>query len=98
MRPAAPRRRGDDEGLRLDPNATPRSQPNTTSAEYDQDYLSVVGLDPERLTMIGKARGTEEHQGGTIWQAGDESDPCVTSWLAGKMPTATCIDAKNTTP
>jgi hypothetical protein len=47
-----------------------------TSDEIAQDYLSVVGLEPETmsdvvsggdpsmLTMVRKARGTEAHKGG----------------------------------
>jgi hypothetical protein len=100
------------EGLRLDDAGRPSSQLNTTAQEYDQDYASVVSLEPElmtlvvsqsgagpeRLTMIRKARGVEDHKGGKIWQAGDESDTCVTAWLAGATDAGACIDAKNTSP
>jgi hypothetical protein len=94
-------------GLRLDPADRPVSKGQTTSAEYDEDYASVVGLEPEvmsgvvadggagpeRLTLIRKARGTEHHKGGTLWNEGDPQDRCVTSWLAGQTDVADCVGA-----
>lgn len=72
-------------GLRLSPTDRPVSKGQTTVAEYDEDYASVIGLEPEltsavvtaggtnpeRLTFLRKARGTEHHKGNTLWQAGD---------------------------
>lgn len=95
------------EGLRLDATARPSSQPNTTSAEYDATFASLVGLEPEimtsvveaggahpeRLTFIRKARGTEDHKGLQLWTEGDSADVCVTSWLANKTDTASCTSA-----
>lgn len=92
------------EGLRLDASSRPSSKPDTTVAEYDATFASVVGLEPEilaqvvregganpeRLTFVRKARGTEAHKGLSIWAEGDPEDVCVTSWLAGKTDTATC--------
>jgi hypothetical protein len=98
------------EGLRLSPTDRPTSQPNTTTtAEYDQTFESLVtlepetmsavvldhGQDPERLTFIRKARGTEDHKGSTIWAEGSPEDLCVTSWLAGQVDVATCMTAYN---
>ncbi len=94
-------------GLRLSPSDRPVSKGQTTREEYDEDFASVVGLEPEilsavvasgganpeRLTLIRKARGTEHHKGGSLWQTGDAQDRCVTSWLAGKTDVADCIDA-----
>jgi hypothetical protein len=94
-------------GLRLAPADRPVSKGQTTTPEYDQDYDSVVGLEPEilstvvaeggtgpeRLTFVRKARGTEHHKGGSLWQAGDPQDQCVTSWLAGHTDTADCLSA-----
>ena len=76
----------------------------TTTGEYDEDFLSVValepeilsqvvaegGAEPERLTFIRKARGTEHHKGLAPFVAGDSGDTCLTSWLAGKTNTAAC--------
>jgi hypothetical protein len=97
------------EGLRLDGGSTPSAHPNTTVDEYDQDYQSVVGLEPEimsqvvsqgganpdRLTLIRKARGEEDHKGGTLMQAGDQQDSCITSWLAGHTDVGTCTTARD---
>lgn len=96
-----------NEGLRLD--GRPSAQPNTTNAEYDQDFQSIVGLEPElmsavvsqggaspeRLTLVRKARGTEAHKGGTLMKAGDIEDQCITSWLAGHTDTVGCANARD---
>ena len=90
-------------GLRLAPDATPLDG-DTTPAEYDATFWSVVGLepetmtavvadmgaDPERLSLIRKARGHERHKGGTLMTAGDSLDQCLTSWLAGVVLTSPC--------
>ncbi len=95
------------EGLRID--GRPSSRPNTTDTEYDQDFQSIVGLEPElmstvvtehgahpeRLTLIRKARGTEHHKGGTLIKEGDMEDLCITSWLAGRTDRAACMDARD---
>ena len=97
-------------GLRLAPGDKPVSKGATTSAEYDEDFASVVGLEPEimssvvsaggaqpdRLTFVRKARGAENHKGGTLWTAGDAQDRCVTSWLAGATDVADCKTANAT--
>ena len=94
------------EGLRLDASTLPGAG-DTTPAELDVDYRSVVGLEPEvitavvrdqgarpeRLTMIRKARGTEDHKGGQLWSAGDDQDRCVTTWLAGQADADACARA-----
>jgi len=92
-----------------DPNATPNlpGSADTTIDELIAGYHSVVGLEPEvmtavvrdggaspeRLTMIRKARGTESHKGNQIWNEGDDSDLCVTSWLASNVDQAACARA-----
>ena len=96
------------EGLRLDPSDMPRCRAqggkNTTPAELDATYRSLVGLEPavmsaviqgkgahpELLTFVRKARGTEAHKGGTLITPGDSQDTCITSWLAGQTDTAAC--------
>ncbi len=91
-------------GLRLAPTDRPLAPPCDTPAEVVQDYASVVdlepevmsavvasgGADPERLTMVRKARGAEAHKGGAIWAAGDPSDTCLVSWLAGHADAGAC--------
>ncbi len=94
-------------GLRLSASDRPFVPVCDTQAEIDQDYLSVVGLEPatmsavvadhgaspERLTMVRKARGAESHKGGPIWAQGDASDVCLTSWLAGQTSASSCANA-----
>lgn len=94
-------------GLRLAPNDRPLSKGQTTPEEYDADFESIVGLEPEimnevvtsggaspdRLTFVRKARGSEHHKGGSLMQAGDPEDVCITSWLAGKTDVADCTSA-----
>jgi hypothetical protein len=91
-------------GLRWSPGDRPFVPPCDTQSEVDQDYESVVGLEPEtlnavvaaggsepeQLTIIRKARGTESHKGGQIWTRGDDSDSCLTSWLAGNANPNAC--------
>lgn len=95
------------EGLRFAADARPSSQLNTTTAEYDATFASLVALEPEtmslvvtqggahpeRLTFLRKARGTEDHKGLALWSEGDPQDVCVTSWLAGHTDTAMCLQA-----
>ena len=96
------------DGLRLSPSARPGPPPNTTtSAEYDADYLAVVGLEPEllsqviqqggsnpqRLTLYRKALGLEDHKGPQLFFAGDDQDTCLRSWLASKTDAAACVRA-----
>jgi hypothetical protein len=96
-------------GLRWSPSDRPLAPPCDTPDEVDQDYQSVVGLEPEamsavvaaggaspeQLTIVRKARGTESHKGGAIWSAGDPSDTCLTAWLAGQAvaSSAACTSA-----
>jgi hypothetical protein len=94
-------------GLRLAPGSNPLDG-DTTPAEYDATFWSVVGLepetltvvlaekgaDPERLSLIRKARGHERHKGGTLMVAGDNLDRCLLSWLAGVVLEAPCAAAK----
>jgi hypothetical protein len=94
-------------GLRLSPNDRPLSKGQTTPEEYDADFASIVGLEPEimnevvqqggaspdRLTFVRKARGTEHHKGGSLMQAGDPEDECITSWLSGHTDVAGCASA-----
>lgn len=98
------------EGLRLAQEgdaSRPSSLANTTDAEVNENYLSVVGLEPElmsqvvregatnplRLTLLRKPLGTENHKGGTLFQQGDQQMACVTSWLAGHTDATTCASA-----
>jgi hypothetical protein len=100
------------EGLRFSFYDRPLSPPCTTNDEIDQDYESVVGLEPEgltavvsdrgahpeRLTLVRKARGLESHKGGVIFREGDDSDTCLTSWLAGQIHADACERVMLDTP
>ena len=96
-----------NEGLRLAASERPLMPACTTGDEVEQDYVSVVGLepermtavvedggsDPQRLTLMRKARGTEHHKGGAPITEGDEADRCLTSWLASDTDQAACVRA-----
>lgn len=95
------------EGLRWSATDTPQAPTCSTPDEYAQDYDSVVGLEPEvleavaadggarpeRLTLVRKARGAEEHKGGAPFLEGDAGDRCLTSWLRGQIDRASCLAA-----
>jgi hypothetical protein len=80
---------------------------DTTTDEHDATYRSLVALEPavmsavvqghganpELLTFVRKARGTEAHKGGTLITPGDDQDNCITSWLAGTTDKAACARA-----
>jgi len=104
-----------NEGLRLaqDGDASrPSSTANTTDAEVNENYLSVVGLEPElmtqvvregatnplRLSLMRKPLGIENHKGGTLFNQGDSQVACVTSWLAGHTDSAMCASATANNP
>ncbi len=48
------------------------------------------GRNPERLTLVRKARATENHKGGPVVVAGDDMDRCLTSWLTSQIDEAAC--------
>lgn len=80
------------------------SASKTTQAEYDATYRSVTmiepelmgevidhhGADPQLLTIVRKARGTEKHKGGAPMPPGSPGDLCLVSWLAGQIDKAAC--------
>ena len=94
------------DGLRLDPADVPGGQ-DTTGAEVDADFRSVVGLEPEvlhavvadggahseRLTLVRKGRGSEHHKGGALVTPGDAQDRCLLGWLANAVDAVACADA-----
>ncbi len=75
----------------------------TTEAELFDNYLSVIGLEPEileavvskkdlpdALTLVRKPRLREKHKGGLIWTQSDPGDLCLINWLTGIDDTAPC--------
>jgi len=95
-------------GLRLAASDVPGLDGGvTTDPELDANYASVVGLEPEllaqvtreggahpeRLTLIRKARGEENHKGGTILAKGGLADRCLVGWLGtGNADATLCAD------
>lgn len=90
-------------GLRLDATANP-ADGETTPREYDESYWSVVGLEPDvmslvvadsgrrpqRLLLVRKAIGLEKHKGGSLFSTGDDGYSCLVSWIAGQVDLAAC--------
>lgn len=75
----------------------------TTLAELEDNYRSILGLEPEltakvyaktaapeTLTIVRKARLQEKHKGGLLWNKGDPGDVCLTNWLTGNTDTTQC--------
>lgn len=90
-------------GLRLDPQHT-SAEGATTEAEYAASYRSLTALEPEaldellraggeveRLSLLRKARGSEQHRGGVQLLPGDPLDRCLLSWLTGALHQASCL-------
>jgi hypothetical protein len=92
-------------GLRFSAVDFPGTEGDTTTpAEHDRNYAAAVALEPEiidqvvreggsdpgRLTLLRKARGTEDHVGGAVIAAGSEADRCITSWLASSVDLGAC--------
>ena len=83
------------------------SFPLRAQAEVDANYDAIVGLEPEsfvtvvgeggrepeRLTLIAKARALQNHRGGPVMKPGDPIDDCITSWLRGNVDDARCLAA-----
>jgi hypothetical protein len=91
------------DGLRLAPSDVPCGAP-TTAAEVQVDYRSAVALEPEvmaevvashgaepdRLTLVRKARGSEAHKGGAVFPEGSDGDRCLVSWVQSAVDIASC--------
>lgn len=88
-------------GRRLDLKDVPCGAA-TTGDEIHTDYQSVINLEPEvmtavvldrgknpeRLTIVRKARGAEKHTGGVVFAPGSDGDLCLTGWIAGEATDA----------
>jgi hypothetical protein len=91
-------------GLRLNGNDVPGGV-DTTAAEVDATYDSVVTIDPELLSRIvassgegaerwlvlSKGRQREAHEGGARLAPGTPADDCVLSWVSGKLDVDACV-------
>jgi hypothetical protein len=78
----------------------------TTDTEYLANYQSVVGLQPEimslvvqgndppeSLMLLRKPLGLERHKGGAVFVSGDDAYQCLTTWLAGQAALDACFRA-----
>jgi hypothetical protein len=84
-------------GRRLDPTHV-SGVGATTALEAGVDYCSLTaiepevlarvvvegGVEPERLTFLRKARGSEEHVGETVFAEGSAGDECLVTWISGR--------------
>jgi hypothetical protein len=95
-------------GLRLAKTALPDDNRGArVQAEVDANYDAIAGLEPEsfaqviaegggepeRLTLVAKARARQNHKGGPAMKPGDPIDDCITSWLRGNVADDRCRDA-----
>ncbi len=93
-------------GRRLDDKYYPDG-PATTEDEIDHNFQAILGIEPEimrtviaegganpqRLTVVRKGRGSEDHKGGQRIGLGDDADICLTSWLASDVDSDACARA-----
>ena len=94
-------------GLRFvdDAGNVPGVQP-TTATEYEANYQSVIGLQPELMTevvqgnappedlmLLRKPLQLERHKGGAVFVDGDDGETCILSWLSGKTNFTACTAA-----
>ncbi|MBI3203701.1 MAG: hypothetical protein HYZ29_19335 [Myxococcales bacterium] len=91
-------------GLRLDRNHVPGFNKDT-QLEVDANYAAVLTLEPEilasvhreggndadRLTLVRKGLGAENHVGGAA--LGDLGQACLESWLRDEIDKKTCVRA-----
>lgn len=96
-------------GLRLDPDDV-SGHGGTRSAEHRANGQALAGLEPElmcdvvrdrgrqpeRLTLVRKAFGEEEHSGGEVWTPRSDGRACLLGWLAGHVDVETCQRAIDT--
>jgi len=90
-------------GLRADGNSV-TGTPDTTEADVDATYESVVSIDPEVLSavyahgddpskwiVLANARGIRAHTGGTRITTGSAADECLVAWIMDD-DTAVCSE------
>jgi hypothetical protein len=96
-------------GMRLSADDISGVDSGTRPAEVDANYASLItiepeildavvrdhGANPERLTLVRKARGSEHHKGGSAISRGSPADECLVSWLGGAVNETACADPKS---
>jgi hypothetical protein len=78
----------------------------TTQTEYEANYQSVIGLQPEIMTLVveqqlpaeslmllRKPLQLERHKGGAVFVEGDDAYNCFTTWLGGQADYTSCGNA-----
>jgi hypothetical protein len=78
----------------------------TTATEYQANYQSVIGVQPEIMTLVvngslppeslmilRKPLQLERHKGGAVFVEGDDAYNCITSWLGGQADFTACGNA-----
>jgi hypothetical protein len=91
--------------LRFDTSTLPGTGA-TTDKEYEQTYRALVGLEPEqtaavirekqgtnRLSLIRKGHGLDNHKGGNRMPAGGAMEKCLISWLVSQTEVGACNEA-----
>lgn len=92
-------------GLRLNGRDVTGS-PDTTEAEVTATYQAIVGVDPESLSAVfhdrgrdaqrwlvmRKARGVENHKGGSPLPSGTHGDRCLLAWISGSTDQTECSE------
>jgi hypothetical protein len=94
-------------GLRfVDDAGNVPGQGATTQTEYEANYQSVIGLQPEIMTLVveqelppeslmllRKPLQLERHKGGAVFVEGDDTYNCFTTWLGGQVDYTSCGNA-----
>ncbi len=78
----------------------------TTPTEYEANYQSVIGLQPEIMTLVVEQQlppeslmlqreplQLERHKGGAVFVEGDDAYNCLTTWLGGQADYTSCGNA-----
>ena len=79
-----------DGGTRTDEVGANYSSVITLEPEILDAVVADAGKNPERLTLVRKARGSEHHKGGSALIPGGPADRCLVSWLAGTPSASDC--------
>jgi hypothetical protein len=97
-------------GQRLDHGTSGKGA--TTADEYTATYQSLIAIQPEVLSelvmdhaarperwiVVTKGRGAENHKGKSRMHAGDATDTCLLSWVAGAEVQDACNQAAAVLP
>jgi hypothetical protein len=78
----------------------------TTDTEYLANYQSVIGVQPEIMSLVVQGKDPpeslmllrkplqlERHKGGAVFVSGDDAYQCLTSWLGGQAALDACFRA-----